>query len=316
MKDYILRKKNGKGFLYFKDNKLLSANTPIVKEYLEGLYLAPAYRDVKIFPPNKKVRAIGIDERDRKQYIYHKDYRKKSNKKKYVQLYTFGKKYKEIMGKIISDLSSFRDDKNKQIAMILKMIDECNFRVGNDKYLKENKSHGVCTLNTEHVSLKKNRVNITFRGKKGVTNACEIKDDLLKKHIKQKLKTQKKKDRLFTYRSNNRYATIRASDVNNYLKQFGDISAKNFRTWRANVDLLKLLVLNVENKNNTYLKECIKSVANNLHHTPEICKKNYLNEDILKMYTKDKIKFFSYFNTRSEEKLQKQLLEFLKKTYL
>ena len=82
MKDYILRKKNGKGFLYFKDNKSLSPSSSIVKEYLEGLYLAPAYRDVKIFPPNKKVRAIGIDERDRKQYIYHKDYRKKSNKKK------------------------------------------------------------------------------------------------------------------------------------------------------------------------------------------------------------------------------------------
>ena len=316
MNEYILRKKVGKKFVYYKNNQVIRSDSPLVKSYLEGLYIAPAYRDVKIFPPNKKVRAIGIDEKGRKQYTYHKDYRKKSNKKKYVQLYTFGKNYKKIMRTINEDLSSFRDDKNKQIAMILKMIDECNFRVGNDKYLKENKSHGVCTLNTEHVSLKKNKVRITFRGKKGVTNACEIKNDLLKKHVKQKIRTQKKKDRLFTYRVNNRYATIRASDVNTYLKQFGDISAKNFRTWRANVDLLKLLVLNVENKNNSYLKECIKSVATNLHHTPEICKKNYLNEDILKLYTNDKITFFSYFNTRTEEKLQKQLLEFLKKTYL
>lgn len=316
MKDHILRKKVGKNFVYYRDNKLLSSSSAMVKEYTEGLYVAPAYSDVKIFHPRKKVRAIGTDEKGRKQYIYHKAYKKKSDKKKYIQLYTFGKKYNEIMKKINNDLSSFRDDKNKQIAMILKMIDECNFRVGNDKYLKENKSHGVCTLNTEHVSVKKNKVRITFRGKKGVTNECEIKDNLLRKHIKLKVKTQKKKDRLFTYRSNNRYASIRAPDVNNYLKQFGNISAKNFRTWRANVDLLKLLVLNVDNKNNTYLKECIKSVAKDLHHTPEICKKNYLNEDILNLYAKDKIKFFSYFNTRTEEKLQKQLLEFLKKSYL
>jgi|TARA_B110000208_G_scaffold46722_1_gene61968 DNA topoisomerase-1 len=316
MKDYILRKKKGKAFVYYRHNKPVGPDSPLVQEYLEGLYVAPAYNDVKIFPPRKKVRAIGTDERGRKQYIYHKDYRKKSNKKKYVQLYTFGKKYKEIVSKINSDLSSFRDDKNKQIAMILKMIDECNFRVGNEKYLKENKSRGVCTLNTENVSVKKNTVKITFRGKKGITNACEITNDMLKKHIKHKVKTQRKKDRLFTYRVNNRYATIRASDVNNYLKQFGNISAKNFRTWRANIDLLKLLVLNVENKNGSYLKECIKSVAGNLHHTPEICKKNYLNEDILKLYTNDKIKFFSYFNTRTEEQLQRQLLEFLKKTYL
>ena len=122
MKDFILRKKVGKKFMYYKNNKTIGSDSSIVRTYLDGLYIAPAYRDVKIYPPNKKVRAIGIDEKGRKQYTYHKDYRKKSNKKKYIQLYTFGKNYRKIMHKINEDLSSFRDDKNKQIAMILKMI--------------------------------------------------------------------------------------------------------------------------------------------------------------------------------------------------
>ena len=40
----------------------------------------------------------------------------------------------------------FQYSKEKQIAIILKLIMDCNFRVGNEKYKKENKSFGVTTL--------------------------------------------------------------------------------------------------------------------------------------------------------------------------
>ena len=58
-------------------------------------------------------------------------------------MYDFGMKFKEINRKINSDLYSYNDSKDKQVAMILKLIMDYNFRVGNEKYCKENNLHLV-----------------------------------------------------------------------------------------------------------------------------------------------------------------------------
>ena len=58
------------------------------------------------------------------------------------------------------------------------------------------------------------------------------------KTLREKKKTLKKNDRVFTYRKGNDYFNIQSSDVNKYLKQFGKFSAKNFRTWGANIELI------------------------------------------------------------------------------
>ena len=46
----------------------------------------------------------------------------------------FGKKFTKINQKINEDLYSTKDSKEKQVALILKLIMECHFRVGNDRY--------------------------------------------------------------------------------------------------------------------------------------------------------------------------------------
>jgi len=67
------------------------------------------------------------------------------------------------------------------------------------------------------------------------------KKNFIAKNLRTKKKILNKNDRIFTYRSNNKYYNVSAPDVNRYLKQFGNFSAKNFRTWTANVDLIKEL---------------------------------------------------------------------------
>ena len=53
-------------------------------------------------------------------------------------------------------------------------------------------------------------------------------------------------DNLFTYRNGKNYIKIKSSDVNDYLKQFGDFTAKNFRTWGANIDFIDFLFKNTK----------------------------------------------------------------------
>ena len=60
----------------------------------------------------------------------------------------FGRSFLKINRKITEDLYSVKDSKEKQIAIILKLIMDCHFRVGNERYSKDNKSYGTTIWKT------------------------------------------------------------------------------------------------------------------------------------------------------------------------
>ncbi len=277
MRNYIVRKiktkrKNNYTHTY-TDKKGKSIKKPKL-----NVYIAPAYRDVKInLNPNAKVLAIGKDDRDRPQYIYNPKQVKKRCNSKFKKLIKFGKNYDKIVKQIERDFSKRGESKNKQIAMILKIIMDCNFRIGNDRYTRDNNSFGVSTLTCKHVKRKKNLVLIDFIGKKGVRNTCVVKN----KKIRNNLLTQKKKkqsdDRIFVHDG----VEIKSTDVNEYLKRLGNYTTKNFRTWGANTELIRSLL------DDNDLTESVDMVAQKLHHTSAICKKNYIDPKLIQFYERN-----------------------------
>ena len=305
----ITRKVNGKYHYkyYDKDNTEIT-NKKVIKGVISGIYIAPAYRNVKInMNKSEKVLAIGYDDKGRSQYIYNKEHTRKQSDKKFNRMIDFGNNFKKINRKINEDLYSTKDSKEKQIAIILKLIMECHFRVGNDVYSKENKSYGTTTLKQKHIKIRsKNEVIIDFNGKKNVRNVCSIKNKKLVKTLRQKKRTIGKEDRIFTYRKGSRYYTIKSSDVNKYLKKIGGHTSKDFRTWGANIELIKQLV-----KTESVLKKCIDKVAERLHNTPAVCRSNYLDPELLNFYKNDPDQFRSYFNYKTTNSLYNKYIYFL-----
>lgn len=321
MEDYITRiikhKRNQKySYIYFDKNKN-KVDPKIVKMCLQGLYIPPAHNNVKInLNKNDKILAIGYDNKNRPQYVYNKKFIKSQSEKKYDHMIDFGKSYHKIIKQINKDMFDENDSKSKQIASALKLIIECNFRIGNDKYLKENKSYGVTTLLNEHIKIKGDTVTLDFIGKKGVQNKCRVKNKKLSKNLKLKKRTLNKKDRIFTYRKKNKYYNLKSSDVNKYLKQFGDFSAKNFRTWIANLEFITLLLKNDEitslNQRNKIINESIESIANKLHNTKSVCKSNYIDPYLVETYLNDHRRFMSTFhNSFSKDEISKKYIELL-----
>ena len=301
MRNYIIRKiktkrKNNYTHTY-TDKRGKSIKKPKLK-----IYIAPAYRDVKInLNPNAKVLAIGKDDRDRPQYIYNPKQIKKRSNSKFKKLINFGKNYDKITNHIERDFSKRGESKNKQIAMILKIIMDCNFRIGNDRYTRDNNSFGVSTLTCKHVKRKKNLVLIDFIGKKGVRNTCVVKN----KKIRNNLLTQKKKkqsdDRIFVHDG----VEIKSTDVNEYLKRLGNYTTKNFRTWGANTELIRSLL------DDNDLTQSVDMVAQKLHHTSAICKKNYIDPKLIHFYERNEKRFKTYF--RGD--VNKRFTHFLSENY-
>ena len=186
MKEYFIRKKNGKSFKYYdkKNNELTKSS---ITNYL-NFYIPPGYKNVKINKKKSKILAIGYDEKNRPQYIYNKNFTNKQSILKFNLLINFGNNYKKIYDKIKKDIYTNFESKEKQIATILMIIIDCNFRVGNVKYEKDNKSYGVTTLEKRHLKNINGELTIDFIGKKGVRNKCNIKNNKIKRNLTQKKK--------------------------------------------------------------------------------------------------------------------------------
>lgn len=237
MDKYIKRKKKNNDYEYYTI-KNIKINDKNILDKIKKIYIPPAYKDVKIYL-NKNILATGVDIAGRKQYIYSEYSKKQRENKKYCQLFKLSNNILKLKKQISDDLLLKDFTKNKLIALILKIMDLCNFRSGNKKYEKMYGSYGLTTLHKKHVIIKKDFVEIDFIGKKGVINNCIIKNKPIQDIIEKVYKLSSKNDPyIFSIIYNNEPITITMVDLNKYLEQFM-ITCKDLRTWNANIIFLK-----------------------------------------------------------------------------
>jgi len=293
MNNYIIRKiiqNNPIKYSYFTKNNILIKKKELLDK-LYKIYIPPAYTNIKIFL-NKNILATGIDKAGRKQYIYSLESKIKREDKKYCQLIKIGKNINKLNKKIVEDISEKNFSKNKLIAIILKIMELCNFRGGNKKYEKIYGSYGITTLHKKHIKIENNFIEINFIGKKGVINNCIINNKIIQEILKKIYKISSiNNPYLFSIKDNDNIIDISINDINKYLNIFS-ITSKDLRTWNANILFLKNIKKELNNndilniKDNLKLKkkiirDAIKKTAILLHNTPIICKNSYICKDII-----------------------------------
>ena len=241
-------------------------------ERIKKLRIPPMWSNVNIDPSNKsKIQATGYDSKNRKQYIYHKDFVEKTKNLKFKKMNTFDySKYCRIINHYMNkcDLS-----KNCVIANVIKIMEDLNIRVGNESYKKENGSYGITTLQKKHI----HGHTLSFIGKKGIKHTKYITNERSKAFIKRVLNL--KGNNLF-YDSSG--SNITSSDLNNFLKTKvqTNITCKDIRTYCANkifttyMNKLKIPTSEKDKKKNINLG--IDHTANELGNTRKICKDSYL----------------------------------------
>lgn len=266
------------GFRYhdMKTNKEIS-NVNIIS-YIKNLKIPPAYNNVVISSnPNSKIIAYGYDSKGRKQVIYNKEYVQKRSIFKFKKIMNLHQKIKKLKNHTIKQLSK-SDTKTKQLFIIIFLIFECGFRIGNKKYEKLNNSYGISTIKCKHLSFYDNTVCIDFIGKKGVRNIGISKNI----HVYEYLKNQKDK------KSNEDYVfSLSSQEINNFLKKWDkNITSKDLRTWNANCIYINAISENIKKGEKKPTLLALKEVAKRIHNTPAVCKKNYINPEIIDFFEK------------------------------
>ena len=286
----------------------------IMIEKIKSFKIPPAWRDVVINPNSNKIIVTGYDIKGRKQYIYSNKHVENKSYEKFCELLNFGKHIPKIKRDVIKKLNGTKLTKDKLIALIIRIILICNFRIGTETCRKNNNSYGISTLIKKQIKLENNSTTIEFVGKKGVINKCKIKDKLVNSVIKTLYNARKSNEEVFKISATK---SVNFLDVNNFLKKYDPkITTKDFRTWAANtIFLKKLLNDSISNKitnRKKLVRDTIKYVAEKLHHTTAVCKKKYLLNTLIDLYIDRPVKFKRYIVKGGTSNYEMEELTFIK----
>lgn len=336
-KKFIIRKKgkttykvkNGKStpvysFQYIdnKNNKYIKDKLEI--ERIESLRIPPAYQDVIISKKQtNKVQAIGTDDKGRKQYIYNPKFIEDNQDTKYKNIIKLGYQIEKIKKNITETLLEASNKEyshwvqpKTNIAIIIFLLDSCNFRIGNIKYSNLYNSYGASTLKGEHIKMKNGKAHISFIGKKGIFNSSVVNNSIANKVFKILKKVKSKDDILFPNINSNKIP-ITSEQISDFLKEYDEnIVPKMFRTWYANYYFLEKIKTDIKNNNeylvnmlnlgsyykkmknnqfqkykNKYINQCCDYIAEHLHNTSNISKKSYLDYQLVNYFLKNMTKF-------------------------
>src|SRR5688572_5873568 len=149
----IHRVKVRRGFKYVgPDGKVVRDREALAR--IKALVIPPAWTDVWVCPrADGHLQATGRDERGRKQYRYHADYRAARDEAKFDRMVAFGKALPRIRKAVARDLGKPGLSRRKVLAAVVKLLETSLIRVGNDEYAKENGSYGLTTLRDRHVEI-------------------------------------------------------------------------------------------------------------------------------------------------------------------
>jgi DNA topoisomerase-1 len=277
----ITRRRKGRYWQYFKaDGTRITARAEI--DRLNAVGMPPAYTDCWFCPdPDGHIQAVGYDDKGRKQYRYHPDYRARREKKKYRRLAEFGAALPRLRRRIEADLRGKATDCTTVVAAVVHLIDETYMRVGNEGYARANKSFGATTLRNRHATVNGHTIRIRFAGKHGVVQEMEVADRRLAR-IAAKTRALPGQHLFAFLDENDLPCRVGSADVNAYIREAtgGDFTAKDFRTWGASVIALAALATHAKG-----VKGMIEPVAEALGNTPAIARKSYVHPALVAVAT-------------------------------
>ena len=247
---------------------------------LNAVGMPPAYRDCWFcLKPNGHIQATGYDDRGRKQYRYHPEFRAAREAEKYGGCAAFGRALPKLRARIEADLSIRGLRKERTLAAVVRLLDLAKVRVGNEQYAAANKSFGATTLRRRHLDLTGQRMRLRYRAKSGREHDITISDRRLLRFVRamQDLPGQ----HLFQYLDEDGVARpISSGDVNAYIADAmgGDFTAKHFRTWGASTVAFETLA-----SGSVSLNQMIAPVAEALGNTPAISRKSYVHPGLIEL---------------------------------
>lgn len=286
------RRRRGKGWEYRDGGARLS--DPDVIARINSLAIPPAYREVWICPwPNGHLQAVGTDDRGRRQYLYHPDWRVQRDSDKHERVLTVASRLPKARSTVTEHLSLEGMPRERALATAFRLLDLGFFRVGGESYAQDNGSYGLATVLKEHVHVDTNTDTVVFEylAKSGKERVIAVADEAAVDAVQALRRRRGGGPELLAWRQGRTWHDVTSADINDYVKEVvgGEVSAKDFRTWHATV--LAALALAVSTNaastktaRQRAVKRAMTEVSQYLGNTPTVCRASYVDPRVIDLF--------------------------------
>ncbi|GIG26179.1 DNA topoisomerase IB [Cellulomonas denverensis] len=309
------RRRAGRGFLYLDlDRQRITDATHL--ERITGLAIPLAWQDVWICPlPNGHIQAAGLDDAQRRQYLYHAQWRARRDRLKHDHVLEVGRRLPAARRSVRRDLALPGFPRAKALALAFRLLDLAYFRAGGEGYAQRNGSYGLATLRREHVEvLDDTRVHFCYPAKSGQIRDVVVEDAQVAELIGTLLRRRGGGPELLAWRDEDGWHDVVSAEVGADVKQRlgDDASPKDFRTWHATVLAARALAdagpaPASERARRKVVAAMVKDVSSELGNTPAVCRASYIDPRVIDLWEHGS----TIAPTRSQAVAEKRTLELL-----
>lgn len=270
------RRRRGKGFSYL-DHRDRPLTTADIKLRL-ALAIPPAWTNVWICPdPTGHILATGEDERGRKQYIYHPQWRALRDLINFYRLILIARCLPAVRSHVASQLRRRTLDRDRAIAGMVAILDRSLIRIGSEIYAEENDSVGLSTLGPEHLTVTTRSATLAFRAKSGKDAELVITDAPVVRLLRE-LSTSAR-DRIFSIDD----TPIDGDEVNSVLAALAGerVTAKDFRTWGGTLRAFSYLRAHRDEPADEIVLAAVDAAADGLGNTRAVARAHYVHPQVL-----------------------------------
>ncbi len=281
------RRRHGKGFTY-RDSHGRPIADPARKRRIAALVIPPAWNDVWISENSHgHILAVGNDDRGRRQYIYHDRWRELRDRLNFYRLITFAEHLPAVRRHVDTQLRRRTVDRDRVLAVMVRLIDLTAIRIGGETYADENDSYGLSTLTKRHVSVRGASITLDFPAKSGKRATLSVTDRPIAAVLAEL--AGRRGRRLFTVDS----TPIDAAAVNELLTDITGthVTAKDFRTWLGTSTAFAHLDRRAPPADPAAREhlaiEAVDAAADRLGNTRTVAREHYVHPAVTHSYVED-----------------------------
>jgi DNA topoisomerase I len=213
--------------------------SPDTRDRLRALRIPPAWTHVwASADPDAPLQATGVDARGRTQYRYSAAALARSTEDKYAHLELFARALPRLRTRVDAELAHEHPRVPALTAAAVRLLDRGLFRVGNDRYARDNHTFGLTTLTRAQVELHGDEAVFDFVGKEHVRHHIVVADAAVARVLRARLADPADAhDWVFAAPEPPHLHRVDSVSLNAYIHAHADVgaSAKTFRTWGATV---------------------------------------------------------------------------------
>jgi len=289
--DGFRRRRAGRGFTYVDTDGERITDTEVIAR-IRALAIPPAWSDVWISPDERgHVQATGLDDRGRRQYRYHDEWRAARDRDKHDRVLDMARALPRLRRKLQRDLAGEGMGRDRVLACAVRLLELGLFRVGGETYADDNGSYGLATVRKGHVRAQGDELRFDYPAKGGQRRVVTIGDPQVAAVVRALKRRRRGGPELLAYKDERgRWVDVRSSDINAYLQEaLGEgFSAKDFRTWIATV--LAAVGLAAEDgaesdrQQQQVVRRVVRDVARQLGNTPAVARSAYVDPRVIERY--------------------------------